>query len=190
MRAQTIFHFAEAGHESVGKAPYCIGNQQSYLELHAGTERATKKRGHAIKHCVEMARHCANSEDFPQSCDWIVAAFAQAGTEDEVVEDVATFWNDLSKRDSDSLNDAFHSPPPQIGKRNLGLTLVRCIANSKCDFSREFLGKSMKFLAEAAPDVLKDLRTDSDAPQLDFVNASHSSMLQRRSQRRELKLRP
>ena len=133
-------------------APYASKSGNNYFELFSNSTRNTKRRDHAINHCVAMAQHSYQNSRFAEGCDWLVAATVFAETETEILPRIFDLWNNLGVA-ATGWPDLLRKPPSQLGPRLLGITLFRVLEATKVTFSREANSRFLDYVRRTIPEV-------------------------------------
>lgn len=167
MPANTIWDFmtVEGSPAAIAAtAPYASDGGNNYYELYTNSTRNSRKREHAINHCIEMAQYCYRNQRFPLGCDWLVAASTHVEAETQLLPRIFEIWNQLAGQNATGWPDLLIRPPPQLGKRLVGVTLFRIFESTEITFSREANTRFLGFIHQVTPDICGHLGIKDDLP--------------------------
>lgn len=154
---------------STTEVPYASKVGANYFQLYCNTNRNTKKRDHAINHCIAMAQHCYESLRFAEGCDWLIAAAVFAETENELIPRIFDLWNNLGGDEAASWKELFLKPPSQLGLRLIAITLFRILEATNVSFSREVNGRFLEIICEQLPDICGHLQMKNGLPDYEQI---------------------
>lgn len=150
-------------------APYALKNGNNHLELYSNSTRNTRKREHAINHCLAMARHSYQASRFAEGCDWLVAAAVFAETETEILPRIFDLWNGLGGDEAASWPDLLLRPPSQLGHRLVGITLFRVLEATKVNFSRDVNTRFLDYIRSRIPDLCGHFQIKDGLPDYEQI---------------------
>lgn len=169
----TIFDIVTSGSKIGGnefESPYVVKGGNNYLDLYLNSERAPKRRSHALNHCFAMAEYHAMRNELPLSSDWIVSAAAVCEQETDFLSRLNALWSKQIGIESESWNELLRRLPERVDKRIVGLTLVRSISKAQIVWSQENSSRLLVFAHSACADIFDRLKIQQTAQPFEQIS--------------------